>query len=81
MSIPAREKFDLSRQAKGAVNYRSHEKCGNCGHFMSNGMCEVVDGNVQGENVCNLWTLIEDRPFYNKEFFTEEYNKSREAAI
>jgi len=81
MPIPARDKFDLSRQSKDSVNYRPHEKCGNCGHYLSNGQCEIIDGNVQAENVCNMWVLIEERPYYNKEFYTEEYNKSREPII
>ena len=80
MPIPSRDKFDLSKQAKDSVSDRMHEKCGNCGHFLGNGLCEVIDGNVQADNLCDLWTLIEARPYYNKDFYTEEYNKTKEPA-
>ena len=81
MPIPVRDRFDLSRQSKDSVNYRSHQKCGNCGHNLNNGQCEVVDGNINSDNMCDLWTLIEPRPYYNKEFYTEEYNRTKEPEI
>ena len=79
MGTPNRELADISKASKSSVSYRPHEKCGTCGHFLSNGLCETVDGNVQSGNVCNLWTLIEARPFYNdnpKEFYKQEYART-----
>ena len=80
MSKPSRDRFDFSKQDKISVSYRQQEKCGNCGHFVSNGLCEIIDGNVQESNVCDAWTLIENRPYYNKSFYTEEYNKTKDPA-
>ena len=81
MSLPSRERFDLSKQAKDSVNYRAQEKCGNCGNFFGNGLCHAIDGNVQAENLCDLWTLIENRPYYNKAFYQEKYNEENKPDV
>ena len=78
MPVPSRDKFDLSKQAKEVVNYRTHERCGNCGHNLNNGQCEVTDGNINSDNVCDQWTLIESRPYYNKDFYKTEFTKAQE---
>ena len=63
---------------KEEVNYRQHEKCFTCFHFYYPGSCEIVDGNVSPDAVCNKWEI---KPKMDEgkdgEFYKREYEKSK----
>ena len=75
MSKPNRELFDLSRVSKDAADYRQHQRCEGCAHFIRSGLCEKVDGNIAPDSVCSFWTLMEENLNYDKhkEFYEKEY--------
>jgi len=64
-----------SKTPKEEAGYRHHEKCGTCGHYNSNRQCDVVEGNIAPDSVCNLYTLIADKVPYNKEYFEKAYEE------
>ena len=61
---------------KEEVNYRQHEKCKTCTHFYYPGSCDVVDGNISPDTVCDKWEV---KPRSNEgkdgEFYQDEYVK------
>jgi len=65
---------------KEEVNFRQHEKCNTCVHFYYPGSCDMVDGNISPDTVCNKWEV---KPRTNEgkdgEFYNAEYQKSRSA--
>ena len=64
-----------SRSSKEDVNYRTHEKCSTCGHFV-NGHCDTVAGNISPDTVCDRWELSSSATKYrDKEFFEAELKK------
>ncbi len=61
---------------KETVQYRQHQKCGSCDHFqLATGSCDLVDGNISAENVCNLWEIKAYPKYRDKDFFIDEYRK------
>lgn len=65
---------------KGAVNYRQYEKCSTCDHFWSNsGTCDIVDGRVSPEAVCDKWEIKEQRAAEGKDgaFYQKQFEKSK----
>jgi hypothetical protein len=67
---------DNSRSSKEDANYRPKESCRLCSHFipMAN-RCEIVDGNISPDAVCNLYSLVEKPQYHDKEFYMKEYSK------
>lgn len=61
---------------KDEVNYRQHEKCNTCGYFYYPSSCEIVDGNISPDAVCDKWEI---KPKKNEgkdgEFYMDEYRK------
>jgi hypothetical protein len=53
---------DYGRKPKDQVNYRQHQKCLTCDHFFTSGVCEMVDGNISPDNVCDLWEVKSQGP-------------------
>lgn len=47
------------KASKEEVNFRpagsSETNCGSCGHYLGDGLCEVVSGTVSTEGVSDLW--------------------------
>ena len=60
---------------KDDVNYRQHEQCKTCMHFYSPGSCELVDGVVSADCVCDKWEIKPKATPKDGEFFRSEYNK------
>ncbi len=66
------------RKSKSEVNYRNFQACRNCNYFYTSGMCELVEGNISPEGLCNLWEPMEKPPVYkDKEYFQQQFNKNR----
>lgn len=61
---------------KDEVNYRHHEQCSTCMHFYPPNSCDIVDGNVSPEAVCNKWEI---KPKSNEgkdgTYYIDEYKK------
>ena len=64
---------------KEEVKYRQHEKCNTCMHFYYPSSCDLVDGNISPEAVCNKWEMKPKTPEgRDGEFYQQEYNKQGE---
>ena len=73
---------DYGRKSKDQVNYRQHQKCMSCDHFFTSGVCEIVEGSISPDNVCDLWEVKSQEPRYrDKEYFQKEYTKTTDKAI
>lgn len=63
-------------RSKDEVNYRHFEKCSTCTHFYPSNSCELVQGNISADGLCDLWEI---RPKKNQgidgEFYKEQYSK------
>jgi hypothetical protein len=59
------------------VNYRQHERCSMCMHFYPLNSCDVVDGNISPDNVCDLWEVKKKDMGKDGEFYLKEYEKSK----
>ena len=68
----------LSKKRKEDTNYKVGYKCSNCIHFLpvpGTGMpskCELVEGNISPDAVCDLWEISENSKPYDKEFYMKE---------
>ena len=65
-----------AKQTKDEANYRLGSKCMNCIHFIANmasnmtATCELVQGAISPEAVCDLFESSEPtKEYMNKEFF------------
>ena len=58
---------------KEEVNYRQHEKCSSCTHFYYPNSCDVVDGNIAPDTVCNKWEIKPKQEGKDKDFYMNEY--------
>lgn len=65
------------RVSKSDVNYKAtgSHKCGNCDHYYYNSSgCDIVQGNISPESICDQWEdridhhLGKDRAFYDAEW-------------
>jgi len=64
---------------KDEVNYRQHEKCKACTHFYYPGSCDVVDGNISPDTVCDKWEVKPKQSSgMDGEFYASEYEKNKE---
>jgi len=60
---------------KEDANYRQHEKCLSCIHFYGPNSCDVVQGNISPEAMCNRWEVKEQGEGKDGEFYQNEFNK------
>ena len=68
-----------ARLSKEEVRYRQHEKCMSCDHFYPSGSCELVEGPISVDNVCNKWEIKSQEPRYkDRAYFENEYEKGKE---
>lgn len=73
-----KEQPPLIKKAKAEVSYRNFQACRNCNYFYTSGICEIVDGPVSPDAVCNLWETMERPSVYrDKEFFQQQFAKKR----
>ena len=67
-----------NKLSKEEVQYRPSESCGQCGHFLHAGGCELVEGNISPDAICGKYTMIERLPeVKHAEFYQNEYEKSK----
>lgn len=67
-----------SRMNKEEVNYRHHEKCMTCNYFYYPNSCEIVEGNISPDAVCNKWEIKPKKEPMDGEAYMAEYNKAKE---
>ena len=63
---------------KEEVNYRQHEKCKSCDHFYYPGSCDIVDGNISPDTVCDKWEVKPKQTGMDGSDYQREYEKSKE---
>ena len=61
---------------KDEVNYRQHEQCMTCNYFYYPNSCEIVQGNVSQDAVCNKWEIKPKKEPMDGESYKAEYNKA-----
>jgi hypothetical protein len=61
--------------SKEEVNYRQHEQCKTCMHFYPMNSCDIVDGNISSDAVCDKWEMKPRDNGKDAEFYMEEYKK------
>ena len=65
------------RQGKDKVNYRQLQKCGVCDHFYAPRTCDLVDGTISPDCVCDRFEIKSTTQYRDKEFFVNEFNKTQ----
>jgi hypothetical protein len=65
-----------ARLSKEEVNYRVHEKCKTCTFFYPLNSCEIVEGNISPDAVCNKYQIRRDVPVRDGEFFMDEFRRT-----
>ena len=63
--------------SKDDVNYRQHEQCSACMHFYPLNSCDIVDGNISPDNVCDKWEIKKKDAGKDAQFYMEEYGKKK----
>ncbi len=65
-----------ARASKESVNYRPLEKCGLCMSFYPGGRCELVEGNISPDAICDKYAIKPpESPYRDREFYEAEYQK------
>ena len=68
----------LQPYTKDQVNYRQYESCKTCAMFNGRNKCNLVQGNISSDAVCNKWILQEPNTHMTgKEMIMKEYEKSK----
>ena len=68
----------LQPHTKDQVNYRQYESCKTCAMFNGRNKCNLVQGNISPDAVCDRWILSESNPHMTgKEVIENEYKKSK----
>lgn len=67
------------RVSKETVRYRPHEKCAFCDHFYSSGTCDLVDGTIAPDAICDKFELRSamSSPGKDATFYLGEYEKGK----
>ena len=60
---------------KGEVDYRQMEKCGTCNYFYYPNTCEIVQGNISQDAVCNKWEIKPKKEPMDGESYKAIYDK------
>ena len=60
---------------KEGVEYRLHEQCSSCNYFYAPNTCEIVQGNISPDAVCNKWEIQPKKEPMDGESYKAEYNK------
>ena len=66
-----------ARLSKDDVNYRLHEQCNSCNYFYSPNSCEIVEGNVSADAVCNKWEIKPKKEPMDGASYMAEYTKAK----
>ena len=78
MTIGEGAPIEEVKKSKEEAGYRHHEKCGTCGNYNKDRQCDVVEGNIAPDAVCNFYTLTADKVPYNKGYFDKAYSEENE---
>ena len=62
---------------KDKVNYRQHEQCSACMHFYPLNSCDLVDGNISPDNVCDHWEVKKKSEGKDADYYMDEYKKDK----
>jgi len=62
---------------KDDVNYRQHEKCMTCNYFYHPNTCEIVQGNISSDAVCDKWEIKPKKEPMDGESYKAEYDKQQ----
>lgn len=62
---------------KADVNYRQHERCSSCVHFYPMNSCDLVDGKISSESVCDHWEGKKRETGKDASFYMDEYEKGK----
>ena len=62
---------------KEEVKYRHFEQCKTCMHFFYPTSCDIVDGNISSDAVCNKWAMVPKDEGKDGAYYQEEYEKSK----
>jgi hypothetical protein len=65
-----------SRLNKEDVKYRPHESCKLCGHFYTGGRCDLVNGNISPDAICDKWEISTNSKYRDRDFFMNEAKKA-----
>lgn len=77
MAVPTPRPIS-NKTSKEEANYRHYESCGTCGFYQHSGSCDVVDGSISPDCVCNKYAIREKLPeAKHADFYMNEYNKSK----
>lgn len=60
---------------KEDVNYRQNERCSVCVHFYPLNSCELVQGNISPEAMCNLFEIRKKDGGKDGQFYLDEHSK------
>ena len=73
-----RENAPLIRKTKAEVSYRNFQACRNCNYFYASGACELVEGPISADGVCDIWEQLERPSVYkDRDFFQREYERKK----
>ena len=61
---------------KEEANYRLHEKCATCMYFYSPNSCEIIQGNVSSDAVCDKWEIRPKKEPMDGDSYMAEYKKA-----
>lgn len=68
-----------ARLSQQEVNYRGGEKCALCTFFYPLNSCEIVEGNISAEGLCDRFQIRRDKPNEGKDgtFFAMEFEEKQ----
>jgi len=67
---------DAKLLTKEEVNYRVHEKCNTCNYFYYPNTCELINGNISPDAVCNKWEIKPKKEPMDGASYQAEYDKA-----
>jgi len=67
---------DAKQYRKDDVNYRQYEKCGTCNYFYYPNVCEIVQGNISRDAVCDKWEIQSKKEAMDGDSYQAEYDKA-----
>ena len=67
---------DAKLLSKDDVNYRQHEKCNTCEYFYTPNICELINGNISPDAVCDKWEIKPKKEPMDGDSYMTEYRKA-----
>ena len=69
---------DAKLLTKDDVNYRVHEKCNTCNYFYHPNICELINGNISQDAVCDKWEIKPKKEPMDGASYKAEYDKANQ---